>query len=216
MTKYSVFALFIALSFVFASGQTPDADRAKASASGISNEKQRQVAFPSGVDLKLIVTELAAEMDLNVLFDPESFRQPRRMTVHLKSVTTAEALEYILLQERLVYEKVGPKTILVSSQYRGGGIHQIGVGVTHLTEQLAQYFGVEGGLLINDVWSGSSAAKAGLKAGDVIVEVDGVPVRGAIVLINAISDKNETDVTIKFVRDRKSHTIPINPEKGIK
>jgi C-terminal processing protease CtpA/Prc len=48
-------------------------------------------------------------------------------------------------------------------------ILRIGVGLTPLTEQLADYFGVVGGVLINNVRSDSPAFKAGLKAGDVIV-----------------------------------------------
>ena len=50
---------------------------------------------------------------------------------------------------------------------------QIGVGITPLGKQLAEHFGVDGGMMISEVRENSPAAKAGLKAGDIIVEVDG-------------------------------------------
>ncbi len=101
-----------------------------------------------------------------------------KVKIELKNVTTAAALDYILLQEGLFSEEAGPKTILVASQLRGTSIPQIGVGVTPLTEQLAQYFGVERGLLINNVRLDLPGSKAGLKAGDVIVGIDDESVRG--------------------------------------
>lgn len=184
-------------------------------ASGARNEKLRDIPFPGGVDLQFLIKELAREMDLNILFDVESFRAPRRTSIDLKNVTAAAALNYIFLQEGLFFEEAGPKTILVATRFRGTSIPQIGVGVTHLTEQLAQYFGVEAGILINNVRADSPAAKAGLKAGDVIVEIDGAAVKGAVGLFNAINEKNDGDVTLKIVRDRKARSISLTPQKGI-
>jgi serine protease Do len=43
---------------------------------------------------------------------------------------------------------------------------------------LSEYFGVTSGVMINDVAADSPAAKAGLKAGDIIVEVEGKEVKG--------------------------------------
>jgi len=143
------------------------------------------------------------------LFDDESRLGYRTVTIELKNVTPAQALKYILLQEGLISEEAGPKTILVSSRIRGTSIPQIGVGITPLTEQLAQYFSVPGGILINYVRPDSPGAKAGLKAGDVIVGIDGEPVRGAIGLIRAIDDKKESDITLRIVRDRRDQTMSL-------
>ena len=79
-------------------------------------EKLRDVPFPSGVDLQFLVKELATDLDLNVLFDSESFRSPRQVKIELKNVTAAKALDYIFLQEGLFFQKVGPRTILVANQ----------------------------------------------------------------------------------------------------
>jgi general secretion pathway protein D len=80
-------------------------------------EKLRDIPFPSGVDLQFIIKELAKDLDLNVLFDTESFRTPNRKTyIELKNVTAAQALDYIFLQEGLFFQKVGPRTVLVANQ----------------------------------------------------------------------------------------------------
>lgn len=80
-------------------------------------EKMRDILYPAGVDLQFIIKELARDLDLNVLFDTESFRTPGRKTnIELKSVTAARALDYIFLQEGLFFQRVGPHTIMVASQ----------------------------------------------------------------------------------------------------
>ena len=96
-----------------------------------------------------------------------------------------------------------------------GANRQIGVGVSTLTKQLGEYFGVaEGkGLLINNVRENSPAAKAGLKAGDIIVEADGKAVTNNADLIRTINEKKEGDVTLTIIRDRNRQTISVTPEK---
>ena len=211
--------LIVVSSFVLVTGQAPDApktDKVETPSTAAGVKKLRDIPFPAGVDLKFIIIELARELDLNVLFDVDSFRSPRKTHIELKNVTAAAALDYIFLQEGLVYEEAGPKTILVATRFQGRSIPQIGVGVTPLTEQLAEYFGVDyRGTLINSVRNDSSASRAGLKAGDVIVEMDGVAVVGGLGLIRALNDKNETDVMLTIVRDRKRKTISLTPQKGI-
>lgn len=98
--------------------------------------------------------------------------------------------------------------------FRGDGRH-IGAGLMPLTKQLAEYFGVnEGrGLLINDVRPDSPAAKAGLKAGDVIVEIEGKEVKGMGDLMRAMSEKKEGDLSLTIVRDRNRQTVRVTPEK---
>ena len=93
---------------------------------------------------------------------------------------------------------------------RGG--RQIGVGVTGLTEQLAKHFGVEGGVLISEVRENSPAARAGLKAGDIVVEAEGRTVKNELDLVRAINDKKDGDVRLTIVRDGKRQTISVTPE----
>ena len=96
-------------------------------------------------------------------------------------------------------------------QMRSG--RRIGVGVTPLTKQLSDYFGVTSGVMINDVRADSPAAKAGLKAGDIIVEAEGKEVKSEMDVIRAIGEKKEGDVSLTIVRDRNRQTIRVTPEK---
>jgi membrane-associated protease RseP (regulator of RpoE activity) len=98
--------------------------------------------------------------------------------------------------------------------WRMGSGRRIGVGVTTLTKQLSEHFGVAGGLMINEVRADSPAAKAGLKAGDIIVEAEGKEVKGEMDLIRAIQEKKDGDVTLTIVRDRNRQTIRVTPEEA--
>ena len=102
----------------------------------------------------------------------------------------------------------------MSNRLRGNSIPQLGIGLTHLTPQLNEYFGVKTGILINSVNVNSPAAIAGLKAGDVIVELDGSPVQGALGFYRSIVDKTGTEIPIKIVRERQPKTMTITPQKG--
>ena len=95
-----------------------------------------------------------------------------------------------------------------------GSGRRIGVGVTTLTPQLSEHFGVKGGLMINEVRADSPAAKAGLKAGDIIVEADGKEVNDQGDLIRAIAEKKEGDVSLTIVRDRNRQTVRVTPEES--
>ncbi len=80
-------------------------------------EKFRDLPFGAGINLQFIIKELARDLDLNVLFDRESFTTSDKKTyIELKNVTAARALDYIFLQEGLFFQKVGPRTILVANQ----------------------------------------------------------------------------------------------------
>ncbi|MFN6962157.1 MAG: PDZ domain-containing protein [Pyrinomonadaceae bacterium] len=94
---------------------------------------------------------------------------------------------------------------------RGG--RQIGVVVTGLTKQLAEHFKVDGGVMVTEVRENTPAAKAGLKAGDIIVEADGKPVKDDMDVIRAINGKKDGEaVQITFVRAGKRETVSVVPE----
>ena len=62
------------------------------------------------------------------------------------------------------------------------GRGRLGVNVQDLTPELAAYFGVKDGLLVNSVQADTPAAKAGIKAGDVIGTVNG---KAVLIVIRA-------------------------------
>ena len=95
---------------------------------------------------------------------------------------------------------------------RPGTGRQLGLEVYPVSKQLGERFGVDGGVLINSVGENSAAAKAGLKAGDVIVEIDGKPVRNNLDIMRLVNEKKEGDVAVTFVRDRARQTVNVTPE----
>jgi len=96
--------------------------------------------------------------------------------------------------------------------WRSGSGRQIGVSVYNVTKQLGERYGVDGGVMINEVRPDSPGAKAGLKAGDIIIEVDGKPVRNNFDLIKAVNAKTSGDVQLTIMRDRNRQTISVTPE----
>lgn len=67
--------------------------------------------------------------------------------------------------------------------------------------------------MINEVHADSPAAKAGLRAGDIIVEADGKEIKSDGDLMRAINAKKDGDVTLTIVRDRNRQTITVTPEE---
>jgi len=91
---------------------------------------------------------------------------------------------------------------------------RIGIGGSTLTKQLSEHFGVSGGVMINEVRQDSPAAKAGLKAGDIIVEIDSKDVKSEGDLVRAIGEKKDGDVSLTIIRDRNRQTVRVTPEEA--
>jgi membrane-associated protease RseP (regulator of RpoE activity) len=82
----------------------------------------------------------------------------------------------------------------------------LGVHTQGLSGELGEYFGIEGGAgaLVTEVVEDSPAAKLGLKAGDVIVELDDEKIEDPSDLRRAIREyTEETEVRVVWKRDRK-------------
>jgi serine protease Do len=96
------------------------------------------------------------------------------------------------------------------------GGRRIGIMSEELTKQLGDHFGVADGkgVLVTEVREGSPAAKAGIKAGDIIVEANGKPTADATELVRQINAKKEGDVEITFVRDKNRQTVKVTPEQA--
>jgi membrane-associated protease RseP (regulator of RpoE activity) len=96
-----------------------------------------------------------------------------------------------------------------------GNNRRVGVTTTALTTQLANFFGVSGGhgLLITSISENSPASKAGLKAGDVITEVNGAKIEDSGDFIREVNRKEDGDVTLTIIRDKSERTIKVTPER---
>jgi serine protease Do len=97
-----------------------------------------------------------------------------------------------------------------------GGSRRIGISTTELTKQLADYFGVSGGqgVLVTNVSEDGAAAKAGVKAGDVITAVDGEAVDSSGDISRIINRKKDGDVTLTIIRNKSQQTIRVTPTEG--
>ena len=82
-----------------------------------------------------------------------------------------------------------------------------------MSRDLEEYFGAKnGGALVSSVTPDSAASKAGIKAGDVIISVNGRNVTNADELINTIEDV-DGEATIVVMRDKKEMTLKATLER---
>lgn len=92
---------------------------------------------------------------------------------------------------------------------------RLGISADELTPQLATFFGVKQGkgVLVREVTVGSAAEKAGLKAGDVIVALDGKEIASVGKLRRALAgEKEQTEkrkVALTIVRDKREQTLTV-------
>jgi len=82
-----------------------------------------------------------------------------------------------------------------------------GIRVQQLSDQLRDFFGVFGdnGVLVTSVDQGSAAEKAGLKAGDVIVSIDGRNIRSTAEFSREMGARSNP--VMKIVRDKQEREI---------
>jgi S1-C subfamily serine protease len=92
----------------------------------------------------------------------------------------------------------------------------LGIDAEDVSGQLGSYFGVPDGtgILIREVRPGMAAEKAGLKAGDVIVKVDGKPVRTLAELRSQLRDKGEQkSVSLGILRKGAEMSVAVTIER---
>ncbi|MBW1667921.1 MAG: trypsin-like peptidase domain-containing protein [Deltaproteobacteria bacterium] len=106
---------------------------------------------------------------------------------------------------------------IVKELLRAGKVRPIwlGIEIQELTDALRSHFGLpsgRGGVLVNDVMSGSTGAKAGLKRGDIIVSVGGIPVKGPGDYRDALAEFTPEDrLEMKVFRGGKFNGVVLQP-----
>ena len=109
---------------------------------------------------------------------------------------------------------VGPDDVQFF-HFSGGGY--IGVELSELSDQLGEFFGVSGGdgVLITGVSEDSPAKKAGLQAGDVIVEIDNKHVSDYNDIREIVSGSDEGDeLAVVILRSKKKQTVEVTVEES--
>src|SRR5205814_5793175 len=100
--------------------------------------------------------------------------------------------------------------VMVHSSMRSG------LMVENLTPQLADVFGAKNGhgVLVRSVDKGSRAEKAGFRAGDVIVKINGEPIHDSGDFTHAIHGRKTDSVNVGIIRDKKEQTLTLSlPER---
>lgn len=98
-------------------------------------------------------------------------------------------------------------TTVLSASFTGAQLEVMG-------PQLAEFFGVEGnaGLLVRSVEANSPAEDAGLRAGDVVIQVNQVPVTTGSEWSKTIHQNRGRPVALLVLRDRHEQTMTMTPD----
>ena len=90
----------------------------------------------------------------------------------------------------------------------------IGVGIQELDRDLREYYEVEGGVLITDVFDDDPADKAGVREGDIVTKVNGNPVDSPRELSRAVADVMPGDeALLSIIRDGEAIEIAVTVDK---
>jgi serine protease Do len=103
-----------------------------------------------------------------------------------------------------------PPEVLDGSVFQGLMVQspRIGIEGETLSGQLADFFGVKEGVLVRSVLANSAASKAGMKAGDVIVKVNAIPVSNTREVAGVIRAAHKS-ATFTVVRNHKEITLNV-------
>ncbi|MCS6919963.1 MAG: trypsin-like peptidase domain-containing protein [Fimbriimonadales bacterium] len=99
------------------------------------------------------------------------------------------------------------RQLIENGAYRRG---YLGVALTDLPEGMREELKTEQGILIRSVEPDTPAARAGIEPGDVVVEVDGTPIRNEAQFRELIADKGpDAKVRLVVLRDSKRITVEV-------
>ncbi|MCS6805008.1 MAG: PDZ domain-containing protein [Blastocatellia bacterium] len=165
---------------------------------------------PSGRMVRLGVVRDGREIEMRVTLGKRSEHEPRQFR-GLLDRETQERLREPFGKAREALENLDWGAYFGAFSGRG----RMGITLQELTPQLADYFGVKDrtGVLISSVREDSPASRAGLKAGDVIIAIDGESVQDANDVIRVVAKKEQGPVEVRIVRERREMTVTVTLEK---
>ncbi|MBI4428454.1 MAG: trypsin-like peptidase domain-containing protein [Ignavibacteriales bacterium] len=110
------------------------------------------------------------------------------------------------------------KKIVTELKNKGKIVRDVWVGfeAQQVDNRIARYFGLSKveGIILSEIQLKSPAEKAGLKVGDIIVEINGDRINATEDLSSILVDANAGDVlNIKFYRERKTLTAQLKLER---
>ena len=176
--------------------------------------------------------------DVIVKWDGEQIESAREMSRHIRETPAGRAVRLTVMRDGREIEvsvtlgerkallnrvtvprpaiarvRVRPD-IQIRSRVQDRG--HLGVELQSMTPQLAEYFGLSkrSGALVIFVFADSPAAKAGLKAGDVILSAGAETVENPMDIRRALTNKSEGVIEFKIMRDKQEQTVKVQLEKG--
>jgi S1-C subfamily serine protease len=163
---------------------------------------------PSGRNISLAISRDGSTQDISVQLGDRSSFYEKKMKGKMRDFGNA----YALTEPNFDFHFDTPQ---VFGEMDGRG-PVLGISAEDLSGQLGTYFGAPNGtgILVREVRSGTAAEKAGLKAGDVIMKVNGSPVGSLSELRQQLRDKSdEKTVSLGILRKGSEMNVAVTIEK---
>jgi serine protease Do len=161
---------------------------------------------PAGRTVRLGVIRNGSETEMSATLGDRTDYQGR-MRVNRESETRSYRVRPA--RERVKRERPERELRMrISPGYR------MGISLQSMSPQLAEYFGVSdhNGALVVFVHPDSPAAKAGIKAGDVILSVAGQTVEHPFSLHQVLRGRGEGPAEVRVMRDKQERTFTVQVE----
>jgi serine protease Do len=163
---------------------------------------------PAGRSISLTISRNGGAQEISVELGDRSAFYEKKMKGKMRDFGNA----YVLSDPNFDFHMDAP---LVSGDLDNRA-PSLGISAEDLSGQLGDYFGAPNGagILVREVRSGTAAERAGLKAGDVIVKVNGKPVGLLSELRQQLRDKSdEKTVSLGILRKGSEISVAVAIEK---
>lgn len=173
-------------------------------------------AVRSALQLTRLVRETPAGRPVDVVVERDGTRRPLKVTLDERRGPGVPGRMFTLPVEPPV---AGPPLPSVPGLPSFGSLlpdgPRLGIRTQDVEGQLAEYFGVGGGrgVLVTSVDEGSPAARAGLRAGDVITALGGQEIRDTTHLRRELAEAGDA-ARLSLVRDRKPMELDVSIERA--
>ncbi|MFV1986959.1 MAG: PDZ domain-containing protein [Gemmatimonadota bacterium] len=176
----------------------------------VAQLQRRMGETPAGRTVALGVRREGSDREVSVELGSRSgsFGNARVFTVPRERMLLQRA-ETSAMRERMLEGLVRPTVSRLMM-----GRPRLGVGIQSLGDQLAEYFGVDGGALVTSVTEDSPAEAAGLQAGDVITRIGDQSVADPGELLEALSDLEAGPVEVTVIRDGSERSFTVELEES--
>jgi hypothetical protein len=144
------------------------------------------------------------------------YHKPSDTWEKIDAAGAARVLDLVLeVADRLIAAGERPQFVrLASEQAAGAATGSVGGGYGPYFGSIPDFGQVESGVKFGDVREGSPAAKAGLKAGDILVEFDGQPIKNLYDFTFALRSKKAGDrVQVRILREGKPVVATVTLEQ---